>query len=268
MDKNDKIDLLERLASLREAGALTFTEFETEKRKILSSDRGESSAFNPSPEIGLESNLAIEGLHSETNSTGSRIGIIACFVGFAGCALASLYLWDRAHTGPMTSAEVQVKASSGPSGQDSKKPDLSKVLRFSDPSNCDFFKSLEDRFFIPMWQKSSVQVEKLGAIGVSKRGPDSDGLVTYSLPIAGEWHGLNISRLVWQGWLESDSALYEIRFFDSPESVVSTLNGLGFALTKVGEEEVLPIPDGDLYTECYRGVHSTPGGAILRFGYQ
>ena len=158
-----------------------------------------------------------------------------------------------------------------------KIPNLDEVLQFRNPSTCDMTSATEKLFRKLMIFEPPEYVGRRGP-PVTIAGFEKPLVPSFSrdvdtsegrnvrdneatLAVAGEWHGLNVSKIRVRALEQSSFWEHQIRFFEPASRVREKLHELGFQLPAVGEFREIT---GDLRIGI--GLEEIPGGSALYCG--
>lgn len=234
-----KLDGLERLARLRDSGALTQDEFLTAKAELLAG-----------PETGQQ------GDHRR------RLHVILAVLGIAIVIGIGAVFWHRSHVKSVPESDL-TEQNPTDEGQAEMKAEpltsLDSILKFS--KNCELGPLLE-KIHGGMLDSNPIDIPGFGSVQPTvRRWRNDEGGINYtsSLPLRGRWHGLKVSRLFEEGLEQTDGVSFQIRFLEDPAHVRTVLNNLGFDLPSVGKFREIPSEDGNSVI----GVRAVTGGASL-----
>ncbi len=184
-----------------------------------------------------------------------------------------------ASNGDLSTAVVQKPTSVADQSQSPEVPNLDNVIKFSAPSDCSMTPATQKLFDglinfdpetyvgsrggdvnIPGFPISLTPTfsRKVGQ-GDNPNVRDNEA----TLPIAGTWHGLKVSKIRVRLMEESSFWEHQIRFLEPASRVRTTLNNLGFNLPSVGDFRKFTGPDA---VSAGIGVEEIAGGSALYCG--
>jgi hypothetical protein len=259
MTFEDRVDALDRIGKLHDAGILNDTEFALEKAKILSPAEPSNEQFTAPLESDQTADSSDHGnpiavQHGDYYSI-EQIGdgkrdyrwLFAGILAVAVIGACASYWWGF-RTAPIAR---------GPDGL----PILDDLIVLNDPASCAVFRTIP----LPEWGAKSAAVPGVGDVQITERGPDKDNYMSYSLPLDGNWHGLHVSRTLLQGQKESDDVWNELRFLEEMQTVKAVLKDLDFPKELLGDESSFSVTtDG---VPCDLMLREVNGGVALHFPF-
>ena len=264
----EHLDVLERLARLRESGVLSEEEFAAEKKRIL-----EGADWHQPDKVSLEKGAAPNRfgawLRKRRWAVAAGAGALA-----VGGLLAYLILLDVNDAAVAekdgNAAGAKAKDVDEEANEDASGRDLTTLLAFNDPAKCISGENL--RALIgemagrqPGGTSSPIEVagtdERLlpGVRSMSVEGSRT-GAVVAQLPLDGTWQGLRVTALRTVSWPGTEIRTMQLRFNATPDQARRILNEQRFELPPVGETRRAAL-DGNQV--ALLGVEEVPGGAAL-----
>jgi hypothetical protein len=238
---DERLDALERLARLQQSGLLTPAELAAEKERILGGS-GAPGAATPA--------IATPAAEPAPPAEPGRVGKAVrrhkwLFAGVAAGLLLTAFLVylilarpaqspavGRGKAKPAEAAAVEPVAASG--------VDLADLLD-GGPGTCAFGARLRsivgELGATPRSRALSVPgFEAPITARVAELRPEgaSSSAIALDLPISGQWHGLQVTRIRLVNWRESSIFSVQVQFSDLSERVRSRLNSAGFRLPETG----------------------------------
>ena len=260
----EHLEVLERLARLRENGVLSDEEFAAEKKRIL-----EGADWRQPDKVTLGKSPAPgrfgAWLRKRRWALAGGAGALA-----VGGLLAYLILLDvnDAAIAEKDGNAVAPKAKDG--DEEGSGRDLTSLIAFNDPAKCVSGEALrtlvgEMAARQPGGTPAPVEVpgtdERLspGVRNMSVEGSRT-GAVVAQLPLDGTWQGLRVTALRTVSWPGTEIRTMQLRFNATPDQARRILNEQRFELPPVGETRRAAL-DGNRV--ALLGVEDVPGGAAL-----
>ena len=248
-------------------------------------DRAPSSeTYRPQPPQPVRSSAGIDELQRFPPKWLLPAGLL---VGVAVLALSAVQRQEPGPVAPPASAVAAPETVAGPepAPAPSAKPTLAAlpildaILAFQSPAGCDMTPGTE-KLFTRMVRLD--QTTYTASQGPAVTLPDFASPITptfsrnrnaepgidvrdveATLPIAGLWHGLHVSKIRYRFMEESSFWEMQIRFLEPPVKLRTALNGLGFRLPTIGYFRKFSSEDE---VSAGIGVEEIPGGSALTCG--
>lgn len=238
---DERLDALERLARLQQSGLLTPAELAAEKERILggSSGAGVAAPAMPAP-------VPEPALPAEPGQLGRAVRRHKWLLaGAAAALLLSAFLvyliLARPEQGPAVG-----RAKGKPAESAAAEPALASGLDLADlldggPGTCAFGARLrsivgEIGATPPSRALSVPGFEAPITARAAELRPEgaSSSAIALDLPIAGQWHGLQVTRIRLVNWRDASISSVQVQFSDLSERVRGRLNSAGFRLPETG----------------------------------
>jgi hypothetical protein len=260
----EHLEVLERLARLRESGVLTDEEFAAEKKRVL-----EGADWRQPDKVSLDKPAAPGGFGAwPRNRRWALAGATGAIA--VGGLLAYLILLDvndaaiAEKDGNRASSKLETQ------DEDASGRDLAALLTFNDPAKCvpgEALRSLVGEMAARQPSGTSAPIELPGTDepvtpGVRAMSVEGSrtGAVVAQLPLDGSWRDLSVTALRTISWPGTEIRAMQLRFNATPDEARRILNEQRFDLPAVGETRRVAL-DGNKIALV--GVEEIPGGAAL-----
>lgn len=260
----EHLEVLERLARLRESGVLSDEEFAAEKKRIL-----EGADWRQPDRVSLEKRPPRDRfgawLRTHRWPVAGAAGALA-----VGGVLAYLILLDVNDAAIAKEGENEVGTNLAESDEEAGGRDLTALLAFNDPAKCvsgEALRTLIGEMAGRQAEGTPAPIELPGTDeqltpGIRNMSVEGSrtGAVVAQLPLAGTWQGLRVTALRTVSWPGTDVRVMQLRFNATPDQARHILNEQRFDLPAVGETRRAAL-DGNKV--ALLGVEEVPGGAAL-----